>query len=191
MKVLKDELPDLDNKALFSEMAKRWKKVKKTSEFTNYQNEAEKDKERYLKEKGDMDINKSLGPKKPSTVYMIFCKEERKKIDHLKGKELMIELGVRWQNLKNNIDSSLLEKYQKLAEEEKEQYKIDKEKYKTNQENDKLSEVINEDESINEHSSSVIIEEEKSKKKQSKKKEIVEEKVEEKKIVKAKKPVKK
>ena len=49
--IIKKELPDLDNKAIFSEMAKRWKKVKNTDDFNKYQALAQEDKERYTAEK--------------------------------------------------------------------------------------------------------------------------------------------
>ena len=56
---------------------------------------------------------------------MLFCDEERTKIRDIKGKELLIELGVRWQLLKKNKDKRL-ESYQKLADEDKERYKKEK-----------------------------------------------------------------
>ena len=130
MSVLKEELPDLDNKAIFSEMAKRWKKVKKSNDFDKYQKLATADKERYVKEKEDMgpETKKAVGPKKPKTAYMMFCDEERKKIDNIKGKELLVELGARWQVLKTSKDKRL-QKYEKLAEADKQRYKNEKENF--------------------------------------------------------------
>ena len=130
MAMLKEELPELDNKAIFSEMAKRWKKVKKSDEFNKYQKLANEDKERYVKEKEDMgpETKKPSGPKKPKTAYMMFCDEERKKIDNIKGKDLLVELGARWQVLKTNKDKRL-QKYEKLAEADKQRYKNEKENF--------------------------------------------------------------
>ena len=124
--LIKKELPDLDNKAIFSEMAKRWKKVKNTDEFNKYQELAQEDKERYTQEKDVLNKDKKpLGPKKSKTAYMFFCDEERGKIVDIKGKELLIELGKRWQILKKNNDKRL-QSYQKLAEQDKERYTNEK-----------------------------------------------------------------
>ena len=124
--IIKEELPSLDNKAIFSEMAKRWKKVKDTEDFNKYEILAKQDKERYTQEKNEFtkDI-KPLGPKKAKTGYMLFCDEERTKILNIKGKELLIELGKRWQILKKNKDKRL-QAYQKLAQEDKERYTAEK-----------------------------------------------------------------
>ena len=124
--IIKKELPDLDNKAIFSEMAKRWKKVKNTDDFNKYQALAQEDKERYTQEKDVLlKDKKPLGPKKSKTAYMFFCNEERGKIVDIKGKELLIELGKRWQILKKNNDKRL-QSYQKLAEQDKERYTNEK-----------------------------------------------------------------
>ena len=51
--------------------------------------------------------------------------DARGKIVDIKGKELLIELGKRWQILKKNNDKRL-QSYQKLAEQDKERYTNEK-----------------------------------------------------------------
>lgn len=123
MKLLKEELPDLDNKKLFAEMAGRWRSIKNTEEFKKYKALADEDKDRYNKEKS---ANTGENPnevkvKKPKNPYMMFCEEERKKESNLKGKELLIELGQRWQELKKN-NPKRLEYFTNLANADKERY---------------------------------------------------------------------
>lgn len=166
--LIKEELPDLDNKAIFSEMAKRWKNVKKTADFDKYQSLAQEDKDRYTQEKDVLNKDKKpSGPKKSKTGYMIFCDEERPKIVDIKGKELLIELGKRWQLLKKNKDKRL-QTYQKLADQDKERYNNEKATFVNG--NDGL---VVEQETVEEES--VVVEEKpKKKKKETVKKEVVE-----------------
>ena len=120
---LKEELPDLDNKTLFSEMAKRWKTVKQSSEYEKYKLLADEDKNRYTEEKNTflgIDLNNPK-PKRPKTSYIFFSEDEKKKISDLKGKKLIIELGSRWRNLKATNDKRL-EYYANLAAADKERY---------------------------------------------------------------------
>ena len=120
---LKEELPDFDNKKLFSEMAKRWKKIKNTSEYNKYKLLADEDKNRYTEEKNSflgVDLNNPK-PKRPKTSYMFFSEDEKKSITDIKGKNLIIELGSRWRNLKANNDKRL-EHYAQLAAADKKRY---------------------------------------------------------------------
>ena len=120
---LKEELPDLDNKKLFSEMAKRWKTVKQSGEYEKYKLLADEDKNRYTEEKNTflgIDLNNPK-PKRPKTSYILFSEDEKKKISDLKGKKLIIELGSRWRNLKATNDKRL-EYYANLAAADKERY---------------------------------------------------------------------
>jgi hypothetical protein len=162
--LIKEELPDLDNKAIFSEMAKRWKNVKKTADFDKYQSLAQEDKDRYTQEKDVLNKDKKpSGPKKSKTGYMIFCDEERPKILDIKGKELLIELGKRWQLLKKNKDKRL-QAYQKLADEDKQRYNNEKATFADG--------VVVEQEIVED---AVVVEEKpKKKKKENAKKEVVE-----------------
>ena len=123
MKHIKEELTGLDNKKIFSEMASRWKSIKDTEEYKKYKTLADEDKDRYIKEKNAIsgeNLDK-FKVKKPKNSYMMFCEEERKIILDLKGKELLIQLGVRWQDLKKN-NSKKLEHFINLANADKERY---------------------------------------------------------------------
>lgn len=123
MKYLKEELPDLDNKKLFAEMAGRWRNIKNTEEFKKYKALADEDKDRYNKEKLAItgENPNEVKVKKPKNPYMMFCEDERKKNSDLKGKELLIELGLRWQELKKN-NPKRLEHFTNLANADKERY---------------------------------------------------------------------
>jgi hypothetical protein len=62
-------------------------------------------------------------PKNASGPYIFFCKEERelvkKEMPELTAKEIMAELGKRWKEIK---DTDEVEKYKKMAEEDKIRY---------------------------------------------------------------------
>lgn len=67
------------------------------------------------------------GPKKNKSSYMFFCEQERKKIKEdkpeLGNKDIVVELGVRWKELKEDEDrKDELNEYTKLAEKDKERY---------------------------------------------------------------------
>ena len=87
------------------------------------------------KKKGDGKTENS-GPKRPKSAYMFFCGEHReivkKDLDDTSAKNVMIELGVRWNNLKlsDKVDAkSQIEKYNTMAKDDKERYKTDMENY--------------------------------------------------------------
>ena len=185
--LIKEEVPDLYNKAIFSEMAKRWKKIKNTDDFNKYQALAQEDKERYTQEKDVFTKDKKpVGPKKSKTAYMFFCDEERTKIVDIKGKELLIELGKRWQILKKNKDKRL-QAYQKLAEDDKERYTNEKLAFP-----DGSADVLVEQEIVEEEVVSVVEKPKKQqKKKENVKKEVVVEAVVEPVVVEEKKKGKK
>ncbi len=87
----------------------------------------EKDFKKLFKEK-----TKKSGPKRNKTAYMFFCDEEREKIKseglELNNKEILTEMAARWKKLKEESPSSL-EKYNKLAESDKERYTKEVEEY--------------------------------------------------------------
>jgi hypothetical protein len=67
------------------------------------------------------------GPKKNKSSYMFFCEEERKKIKEdrpeLGNKDIVVELGVRWKQLKEDESrKDEFDEYTKLAEKDKERY---------------------------------------------------------------------
>ena len=71
------------------------------------------------------------GPKKNKSSYMFFCEQERKKIKEdrpeLGNKDIVVELGVRWKQLKEDESrKDELDEYTKLAEKDKERYVSEK-----------------------------------------------------------------
>ena len=69
------------------------------------------------------------GPKKNKSSYMFFCVDERENIkkekSELNNKEIVVELGARWKQLKET-DQDRLKYYEKLAAEDKERYAHEK-----------------------------------------------------------------
>jgi len=84
------------------------------------------------------------GPKKNKSSYMFFCEEERKKIKEdrpeLGNKDIVVELGVRWKELKEDESrKDELDEYTKLAEKDKERYLTEKQVKTENVEVDEKS----------------------------------------------------
>eukprot|EP01064_Diplonema_japonicum_P026978 TRINITY_DN3864_c2_g1_i1.p1 TRINITY_DN3864_c2_g1~~TRINITY_DN3864_c2_g1_i1.p1 ORF type:complete len:222 (+),score=115.89 TRINITY_DN3864_c2_g1_i1:70-666(+) len=81
--------------------------------------------------KGKKDPN---APKRPLSSYMLFCKDERENVKaenpDIKATEILKELGKKW----SEASDSDKEKYTEMANEAKEQYKIDLQEYKDNKE---------------------------------------------------------
>ena len=126
--LVKKEKPDLNNKEIFGEMALRWKSINPT-ELKKYQALAEEDKKRYLNDKETnepVSTDKKSSSKRAKSAYMFFCDDERKNIKDLKGKEILVELGARWKNLKNN-DSKKVKVYEDMAEKDRARLKGDSE----------------------------------------------------------------
>lgn len=126
-------------------------------QLSKYENMAEADKERYTSEMEEytppsdeelVEINEksgkkkggrkseNSGPKRPKSAYMFFCGEHReivkKDLDDPSAKNVMVELGVRWNNLKlsDKVEAKgQIEKYNKMAEDDKERYKTEMENY--------------------------------------------------------------
>ena len=118
--LVKKEKPDLNNKEIFGEMALRWKSINPT-ELKKYQSLAEEDKKRYLSDKESNQppaTDKKTTIKRAKSAYMFFCDEERKNIKDLKGREVLVELGARWKNLKNN-DNKKVKVYEEMAQKDK------------------------------------------------------------------------
>ena len=69
---------------------------------------------------------KKEGPVKNKSSYMFFCSDERKAINDeklgLNNKEILVELGVRWKVLKEEVNSERFQTYVKIAEQDKERY---------------------------------------------------------------------
>jgi hypothetical protein len=122
------------------------KKSKK--EMEKYTKQAEKDKERYNEEmetyepptteSDDDDKPKGKGkakgkakkdpnaPKKPKSAYLIFCADKREEAKEELGegaapKDILTHLGTMWAEAKQDPDE--FNKYQELAEKDKERYK--------------------------------------------------------------------
>jgi hypothetical protein len=147
---VKEQLPDLSNKEIFTEMGSRWATLKEKSPtaLAKYQKMADEDKARYLtekenyvpQEKEDEEVEEEPkkkrkakvikdGPKKAKTSYMFFCEAERKVVNKekpdLNGKEVLVELGSRWAALKEK-DPKKIKTYENLAEKDKLRYQSEK-----------------------------------------------------------------
>lgn len=126
---MKESGAKMDNKDVLKELASRWKNVKENSpaELKRLENLATDDKNRYSSEmknftpsdgsskskKKEKDPN---AVKKPKTAYLHFCQSERKVINsempELKGKDVVVELGSRWNKIK---DTPAVEKYKSMV----------------------------------------------------------------------------
>lgn len=134
---IKKEGITLNNKETISELAKRWNKIKTSEDvddkkiFEKFSSLAAQDKERYNTENGKS--NQKV--KKNMSSYMYYCKDERENIKKekdlkLNNKEIVTELARRWKIFKsseNKKDKQKLQKYTKMAEEDKERYTSEKE----------------------------------------------------------------
>ena len=147
---IKTEGLTFNNKEIISELAKRWKKVKTASTkedkqiFEKFTLLAEEDKERYNIENGK---NKSK-VKKNMSGYMYYCISERentKKEDlKLNNKEIITELARRWKVVKNSDkknDKEKIEKFNAMAEKDKDRYLSEKESIKESIKNVNIEEV--------------------------------------------------
>jgi hypothetical protein len=181
---VKEDLPDLGNKDIFAELAARWKtlKEKNSKRYSKYQKLADEDKVRYLKEKenfvdeegdetdGGNKTKKKVGPKKPKSSYMFFCQEERPNIvkekPDLSAKEVLVELGARWKDLKENSPNKV-KKFETLATKDKERYNNEKNSSEEIEINIEEAEPVVEEEVVEEEM--VVVEEPKPKKAEKKK----------------------
>ena len=135
---VKSEMPDLIAKEVLKELGGRWKGTDDDTK-EKYKKMAEEDKVRYAEEMKNYDPSEDVeeeqkarkprakkvknAPKNASGPYIFFCKEERenvkKEMPDLTAKEIMTELGKRWKEIK---DTDEVEKYKKMAEEDKVRY---------------------------------------------------------------------
>jgi hypothetical protein len=174
------ENPELSSKEITKILAKNWSDLKENDEdrLAELQEKALKDKERYTKEKSDSENEKSDGEdnnttepkkkKKKTSLYMLFCKEERavikEEFPEYSSKEIITELGRRWTELKSSKSDKMgyYENLKKQQDSDEEEVVVEKEEEEVVVEKE---EVVVEDEEE---------EEIKPKKKASKKKKIVE-----------------
>ena len=123
--------PDLSSKEITKLLAKNWSELKENDEerLKELQEKALKDKERYTKEKSDSESdNENDGgekkKKKKMTAYMLFCKEERSVIKEefpeYTSKDIIVELGRRWTELKATNSDKIAYYENKLKENEEE-----------------------------------------------------------------------
>ena len=144
--ILKTEKQELKQYEILKEVGALWRSIseKVKSKYTKL---AEKDKERFnyemenyeypkeyldsIKEykkiqKDNRNEDKRLYPNKPKqakNAFLIFSHRERENIKlesrELKAKEILVELGIRWQKIK---DTNEVEEYNESAKEDKERY---------------------------------------------------------------------
>ena len=118
---VKAEFPELKSMEITKIIAERWKEDKLDSDvLVHYKTLADKDKIRASEAK------KTYVPKEKKTVrsksgWDLFCVDERPSVksDGFTGKDVMIELGVRWKNLQAD-DRETYEEYLEMAKKLKE-----------------------------------------------------------------------
>ena len=146
---VKSENPDLKGTEITKEIANLWKKLEEDDKGP-FIEKAEADKQRYLDEmksytpsegfsneesEGKTKAKKTKktrkpGPKKASSSYLFFCKEERPKVKALypdmDSKDITRELGRVW---KEEMTDKKKKKFEKLAAEDKARYEEEKESW--------------------------------------------------------------
>jgi high mobility group protein B1 len=146
---VKSENPDLKGTEITKEIANLWKKLEEDDKGP-FIEKAEADKQRYLDEmksytpsegfsneesEGKTKAKKTKktrkpGPKKASSSYLFFCKEERSKVKALypdmDSKDITRELGRVW---KEEMTDKKKKKFEKLAAEDKARYEEEKESW--------------------------------------------------------------
>ncbi len=144
--ILKNENPELKQSEILKEIGVLWHSISDKVK-NKYIQLAEKDKERYIQEMENYEYpkeyldqvkehkklqkekkleEKRLFPNKPKqakNAFLIFSQRERENIKlespELKAKEILIEIGSRWQKIK---DTEEADEYKELAKEDKERY---------------------------------------------------------------------
>jgi hypothetical protein len=146
---VKSENPDLKGTEITKEIANLWKKLEEDDKGP-FIEKAEADKQRYLDEmksytpsegfsneesEGKTKAKKTKktrkpGPKKASSSYLFFCKEQRSKVKALypdmDSKDITRELGRVW---KEEITEKEKKKFEKLAAKDKARYEEEKESW--------------------------------------------------------------
>jgi len=93
---IKKENKEITSREIMVELAKRWNEIKlHDKERINYY-------ENKTKQEGDEE--KKVKEKKKESAFMLFCKDERENIKkenkEITSREIMVELGNRWRNVK-------------------------------------------------------------------------------------------
>jgi hypothetical protein len=186
---IKKELPELKSQEIIKELGQRWKLIKDTDKVKKYQEMAEVDKERFKeemknyvpseednepKQKKPRAKKDKNAPKNPTTMYQLFCKDNRENLkkEGLNTKEITKKLSEMWKNFnkedkknKKKVEkwNTAIEKDKKRFEKEMEEYKIKKEQESEESDSDeshimddKEEEDDNEEESIDNIVKSII-----------------------------------
>jgi hypothetical protein len=104
-----------------SKLAEMWKQLS-DNERVKYEELSTQDKERYIKELSAYSPSeeykkKETGPKRPTSSYMFFCKQQRdsikKEFPNMNAKEITSELGKRWKNLSEQQKVPYIERQNK------------------------------------------------------------------------------
>jgi len=140
---IKKENSDISQKEIMIELGKRWKLANEDIR-EKYQEMANIDKERYKEEmknyipEDDEELKKRKkksknAPKNVSGPYIFFCKEEREKVKEdnpeMSAKEIMSELGKRWQLIK---DTDVVIKYKEMSKADKDRFEEEMKNYVPN-----------------------------------------------------------
>jgi len=107
--------PNLSSPQVIMEMGKRWSLLS-ASEKKPFEEEAKKDKQRYITEKAE--YMKQLPPKRPMSAFFMYFKDIRATIKSDSVMDGARKAGVRWRNL----SAAEKEKYFKMATKAREEY---------------------------------------------------------------------
>ena len=138
-----EENPGVKNTEIISELGRLWQELD-TRSRSKYDKQAAKDKARYEKEMEGYTPPESSdednavvkrkkkdpdAPKRPTSSYLFFCKEERETVKsefpEMKNPEIVKEMGSRWRELSEEDR----EQFQTLAAEDKSRYETEMEAY--------------------------------------------------------------
>jgi len=173
-KEMKEADPDVKSTEITSELGRRWQALKDSMKkkdvalMAKYNAMSADDKKRYEEEMSEYTPpadtetkskgKKSKGKKDPdapkgrSNAYIFFCSANREDVTaemkendpDTKSKDVMRELGVRWQALKaskKKADTKLMAKYKAMADKDKERYNSEKEEYESGKSADEEDDV--------------------------------------------------
>ena len=148
---VKEANKELGPKEILKELGKLWQN---TQDRKQYEDMAQKDKERYNEEMenyvpiDDKDVCKKArkprskkvkgSPKNAKSAYMFFCADKRevvkKENPDMKSREILGELGKMWKEIK---DTSAAKKYEKMVLSDKDRYNEEMEKFKNEDSEDR------------------------------------------------------
>ena len=148
---IRNKFPELSATEITKKLGELWKSIRDDEEKIHIFKDLEnKDKERYNNEMTDKVKTKKVkkvqeGPKKNTSAYIKFCKDEREKVKEelptLSCKDIIKELGARWKALETN-DPERKEYYNQLFIQDKAKYEAEYKAWKEGKANEVVDEKL-------------------------------------------------